>query len=62
MTLVVVIQVVIVNVCVQLLLLIQEHVTDMVFISSGGHKNFVVSQKLLYTEGFNQWRSHGGTG
>jgi len=43
MMLVVVIQVAIVNVCVQLLLLILESVTDMAFISSGEHKNYVVS-------------------
>jgi hypothetical protein len=44
MMLVVVIQEEIVNVCVQLLLLIQESVTDMGFISSGEHKNCVVSK------------------
>jgi hypothetical protein len=40
---VVAIQVVIVNVCVQLSLLMPGNVIDMVFISNGGHKNFVVS-------------------
>ena len=49
MMLVVVIQVAIVNVCVQLLLLILENVTDMAFISSGEHKNYVVSQTFRIT-------------
>ena len=43
MMLVVVIQVVIVNVCVQPLLLMPGNVIDMVYISDGGHKTFVVS-------------------
>jgi hypothetical protein len=43
MMLVVVIQVVIVNVCVQPLLLMPGNVIDMVYILDGGHKTFVVS-------------------
>jgi hypothetical protein len=43
MMLAAVIQVVIVNVCVQPLLLMPENVIDMVYISNGDHKDFVVS-------------------
>jgi hypothetical protein len=43
MMLAVVTQVVIVNVCAQPLLLMPENVIDMVYISNGDHKDFVVS-------------------
>lgn len=44
MMLAVAIQEVTVNVCVQPLQLTQESVIDMVFISNGGRKNFVVNE------------------